>query len=175
MSNETLRLLLPRKKNKKNTGHISVERSGPSYTDGYECEKKKKIIEKKKNKNVLTNEFIIAYKYLSPINAVFIVNVCCSPAFILKKSIVSEPSTLLTAVALTGNSQKRKEWRTKRAKQTWRRLRNFYMASFISKFFQTAQSIEPKLFVSTASLNCLYSSNKSALYATFEFTIGFCV
>ena len=108
--------------------------------------------------------------------------------FILKKSIVSEPSMLLTAVALTGNSQKRKEWRMKRAKQTWRRLRNCYMAIFISKFFQRAQSTEPKLFLSTATLNCLYhhhhrstsiiwlySSNKSALYATFEFIIVFCV
>ena len=105
---------------------------------------------------VLTNEFIIANNYLSPINAVFIiVNVFCSPAFILKKSIVSEPSVLLTAAALTGNSQKRKEWRKKRAKQTWRRLRNFYMAIFISKFFQTAQSTEPKLVVSTVTLNCL--------------------
>ena len=62
---------------------------------------------------------------------------------------------LLTAAALTGNSQKRKEWRMKRDKQTWRRLRNLYMAIFISEFFQTAQSTEPKLFVSTATLNCL--------------------
>jgi len=38
---------------------------------------------------------------------IFIVNVCCSLAFILKKSIVSAPSMLLTAVALTGNSQKK--------------------------------------------------------------------
>jgi len=29
------------------------------------------------------------------------------------------------------------------------------MAIFISKFFQTAQLTEPKLFVSTATLNCL--------------------
>jgi len=86
---------------------------------------------------------------------IFIVNVCCSQAFILKKSIVSEPSMLLTAAALTGNSQKRKEWWMNRAKQTWRRLWNFYMALFISKFFQKAQSTEPKLFVSTATLNCL--------------------
>jgi len=90
----------------------------------------------------LTYEFIIADNYLSPINAVFIifiVNVCCSKAFILKKSIVSEPM-LLTAAELSGNSQKRKELRKKRAKQTWIRLRNFYMAIFISKFFQTTQS-----------------------------------
>ena len=86
---------------------------------------------------------------------IFIVNVCCSLAFILKKSIVSVPSVLLAAAALTGNSQKRKECRMKRAKQTWRRLRNFYMAIFISKFFQTVQSTEPKLFVSAAPLNCL--------------------
>ena len=62
---------------------------------------------------------------------------------------------LLTAVALTGNSQKRKEWRMMRAKQIWRRLRNFYMAILISEFFQTAQSTDPKLVVSTATLNCL--------------------
>ena len=53
---------------------------------------------------------------------------------------------LLTAAALTGNSQKRKEGRMRRAKQTWRRLRNFYKAIFISK-----------LFVSAATLNCLIS------------------
>ena len=117
---------------------------------------------------------------------IFIVNVCCSLAFFFKKSVVGEPSMLLTAAALTGNSQKRKEWWMKRAKQTGRRLRNFYMAMFISKFFQTAQSTEPKLFVSTATLNCLitgvlrsyvqsYSSYRSALYATFEFIIGVCV
>jgi len=41
------------------------------------------------------------------------------------------------------------------AKQTLRRLKNFYMAIFNSKFLQTAQSTEPKLFVSTATLNCL--------------------
>jgi len=82
---------------------------------------------------------------------IFIVNVCCSLAFILKRSIVSEPSMLLTAAAFTGNSQKRKKWRIKRAKQTYRSLQNFYMTIFISKFFQTAQSTEPKLFVSTAT------------------------
>jgi len=86
---------------------------------------------------------------------IFIVNVCWSLAFILKKSIVGEPSMLLTAVALKRNSQKRKEWRMKRAKQTWRRLWNFYMVIFISMFFQMAQSTEPKLFVNTATLNCL--------------------
>ena len=41
------------------------------------------------------------------------------------------------------------------AKQTLRRLKNFYMAIFNSKFLQTAQSTESKLFVSTATLNCL--------------------
>ena len=86
------------------------------------------------------------------LSIIFIVNVCCSLAFISKKSIVSEPSMLLTAAALTGNSQKRKVWRMKPA---WRRLWNFYMAIFTSKFFQMAQSTEPKLFVSTATLNCL--------------------
>ena len=37
---------------------------------------------------------------------IFIVNVFCSLAFILKKSIVGEPSMLLPAAALKGNSQK---------------------------------------------------------------------
>ena len=38
----------------------------------------------------------------------FIVNVCCSPAFILKKSIVSEPSMLLPAAAHRKQSEKKK-------------------------------------------------------------------
>ena len=105
---------------------------------------------------------------------IFIVNVCCSLAFILKKSIVGEPSMLLTAVVLTGNSQKRKEWRMKRAKQTWRRLRNFYMNYiFISKFFQTAQSAEPKLFVSTATLNCLITGVLRSYDCTVPIKVGY--
>jgi len=56
----------------------------------------------------------------------------------------------------------------------------FYMAIFISKFFQTAQSTEPKLFVGTAMLNFLISRvfqflqctvPVKVLYATFEFII----
>jgi len=39
---------------------------------------------------------------------IFIVNVWCSLALILKKSIMSEPSMLLTAAALTGNSREKK-------------------------------------------------------------------
>ena len=104
---------------------------------------------------------------------IFIVNVCCSLAFILKKSIVSEPSMLLTAAALTGNSQKRKEWRMKWAKQTWRRLRNFYMTIFISKFFQKAQSTEPKLFVSTATLNCLITGVLRSYHCTVPIKVRY--
>jgi len=37
---------------------------------------------------------------------IFIVKVCCSPAFILKRSIVGEPSMLLPAAALTGNRRR---------------------------------------------------------------------
>jgi len=39
---------------------------------------------------------------------IFIVNVCCSLSFILKKSIVGEPSKLLTAAALTRKQSEKK-------------------------------------------------------------------
>jgi len=77
-----------------------------------------------------------------------IVKVCCSPAFILKRSIVSEPSVLLPAAALTGNGQKRKERRMKRANKHGEGSRTF-------TFQSSSRGAVDKVIYSAAALNCL--------------------
>ena len=91
---------------------------------------------------------------------------------------------LLTAAALTGNSQKRKEGRKKRAKQTLGEGYGTFTWPFYFKVLPDGAVDRAKVIYSTATLNCLITGVVrscgctvpiTVLYATFEFFIGFCV